>query len=355
MSSAKPDATRAKASGKATSAPRKPAPLIPEHKKYVYRPSQMNAFVQNIVTSARAKKLEILVPRTPYATIKLVHTLCSASQLNYWSPECEKALNQCLPLREHNKAFLSHNLFVTMIGTVVARALEQATRGCDDTLDLLSDRYYVRSIACHDSSKTSKTESAAYAGIMAVHIEKEALFMNEKKRDLLNKYYGAKQTEKEVKNCSLNKLYSDTEDLTTPMANFGFKHHYEMNNHHPEHFPGGEMDDIHLVEAIVDGLACIFERNKDHTDVQSWLKMYYVERFKGSNKDLAQNIIEALKLYITVADYETLQKFRKSISDIIGESIPWSHVVMTDCCNPKSAQDSHVSERDLASCFSMKK
>lgn len=355
MASTKPLATGTRASAKDTGAPPKPAPLIPEHNKYVYKPAQMNAFVQDIVTNARTKKVAIDVPTTPYGTIKLVHTLCTAAKANVWSRECEKALVDGLPLREHHKAFLSHNMFVTMIGAVVARALEQATRGGEDTLDLLADRYYVRSIACHDSSKTSTIEAGAYSGIMAVHMEKEALVANAKKRHQLNKRCGTNQTDEETKACSLDKLYTDTDAVTTAMANFGFKHHYEKNPHHPEHFPGGKMDAINLVEAIVDGLACIFERNKDHKDVHSWLEMYYISRFKGHNKELAQNIIGALKFYITDADYKALEAFRRSIFSIIGESIPWSRVIMTECCNYKTDKDDHVPARVFTSCFSMKK
>lgn len=180
--------------------------------------------------------------------------------------------------------------------------------------------------------------------------------MNVKKWHQLNKSYGSNQTEEEAKACSLDKLYTETDALTTAMANFGFKHHYEMNPHHPEYFPGGEMEDMNLVEAIVDGLACIFERNENHTDVHSWLKMHYADRFKGRNKELAQNIIEALKNYITDADYKALETFRRSIFSIIGESIPWSHVMMTGCCNHKTGhdRDNHVPACDFASCFSMK-
>lgn len=350
MASTKPP--RTEASAKATGAPLKPAPLIPEHKQYIYKPAPMNRHVQDILSRAHAQKVKIDVPKTTYATSKLVHTLCSAAKANIWSPECEKALVESLPVREHHKAFLSHNMFVTMIGAVVARALEEATRVCEDTLDLLADRYYVRSIACHDASKTSTIEAAAYAGIMAVHIEKEALALNQRKRHKLNKRYGSKQTEDEVKYCSLDSMYTDTESLTTAMANLGFKHHYEKNPHHPEHFPVGKMNDMNLVEAIVDGLACIFERNKNHTDVHSWLEMYNVDRFQGSNKNLAQNIIEALKIYITDADYKALEGFRRSIFSIIGESIPWSHVMMTECCTQETGQDTHVPVvRDFTSCF----
>lgn len=330
------------------------APLIPEHNKYMCKPARMAKAVSEIVKSARAKKVKLDVPTTPHRTVKLVHALCSAANANVWSPECEKALVESLPVREHHKAFLSHNMYVTMIGAVVARALEQATRDCEDTLDLLADRHYVRSIACHDSSRTSTVEAAAYSGIMAIHMEKEALLANTKKQHQCGKRHGSGQTGEEAKVSTLDKLYTDTDALTTAMANFGFKHHFDTNPHHPEHFPGGEMNDMNLVEAIVDGLACIFERNKSHTDVRSWLKMYHIDRFKGPNKELAQNIIEALKLYITDADYKAIDAFRGSIVSIIGESIPWSRVTMTEGCDPKTDQD-HAPVHDLTSCFSMQK
>ncbi|TKS75731.1 hypothetical protein D9C73_010108 [Collichthys lucidus] len=285
-------------------APQKPAPLIPEYRKYIYKPALMTTAAQEITKSARTKKVKINVPTTPYATTKLVHALCSAAKANVWDAECEKILAERLPLREHHKAFLSHNMFVTMIGAVVARALEQGTRGCEDAPDLLANRHFVRSIACHDSSKTSTIEAAAYSGIMAVHLEKEALVSNAKKP------HGQKDA-----SCSLNKLYTDIEALTTAMANFGFKHHYENNPHHPEHFHEGEMGDMNLVEAIVDGLACIFERNKTHTDVHSWLSLYYIDRFKGRNKASARKIMEALKLHITGADYKALEDFRRRTMD----------------------------------------
>ena len=327
--------TRAKASAKATVIPLKPSPLIPEQKRYVYKPSAMTASVQDVVKFAQSNGVKIDVPQTPYATTKLVQTLCSVKESGLWNRNCERALIEHLPLREHHAAFLSHNMFVTMIGVVVARAIEQATSGWEDTLDLLANRYYVRSIACHDSSKTSAMEAVAYSGIMAVHIEKDNLVDKVKKQTLINKRYGGGQTEEEKKASTLEKFYTDPNTLTTPMANFGFKHHYENNPHHPEHFTNGEIPDINLVEAIVDGLACIFERNKTHTDVNSWLNIYYVDRFTGHNKDLAQYIIEALKNYITNADYKALETFRMSIFSIIEEHIPF-----TVCrnCNPDKAK-----------------
>ena len=40
----------------------------------------------------------------------------------------------------------------------------------------------------------------------------------------------------------------------------------------------------------------------------------------------------ALRIYVTDADYETLSVFRKSVASIIGESVPWSAVLMSDSC-----------------------
>ena len=216
------------ASTKTPVRPLKPAPLIPERKRYVYEPSLMTAAVQDVVKFAQSNRVKIYVPQTSYATAKLVQTLCSVKESGFWNRTCERALVEHLPLREHHGAFLSHNMFVTMIGAVVARALEQATSGHEDTLDLLADRYYVRSIACHDSSKTSAMEAVAYSGIMAVHIEKDTLVDSIKKRPVLNRHYGGR-TEEEIKASILEKFYIDPNALRAPMANFGFKHHYENN------------------------------------------------------------------------------------------------------------------------------
>lgn len=352
MASSEPT-SRTTVYGEDTAAPTKPAPLVPDHKKYFYKPAPMNVSTQEIVRSAHVEKIKIDVPATLYATGKLVHALCSAARANIWSPECEKALVDNLPLREHHMALLSHNMIVTMIGAMVARALEQATRDCKDTLDLLADRYYVRRILCHDSSKTSTIEAAAYAGIMAIHMDKEIVVANAKRGQRLSKRCGSSHTKKDGKASSLDKLYTDTDSLLTPMANFGFKHHYEKNPHHPEHFPRREIDDMSLVEAIVDGLACVFERNKNHTDVHSWLNMYYVSRFVGQGKTLAQSIIQALKLYITNADYKALEAFRVSIFSIIGESIPSCRVTTTECCSAETGQDDGGVLHDFRSRFSV--
>lgn len=283
----------------------KPSPLIPKRNMYVYKPSPMTTNIQQILGP---KPWLVELPETKYATHRLVSALSFADSINAWDDKCEDALRSCLPIREHHKAFLSHTMYVTMIGALVARALEQATYHTKKPLDLLADRYYVRSIATHDSSKTSRTEALAYSGIIAVHMDSE-------------RGGGRKWTPSEL---------CDTGAVLRDFADIGFVHHYGANPHHPEYYKGEQMDDISLVEAIVDGLACIFERNKNHTDVHSWLAMYHIKRFDGPNAELAKRIMNALMAHITETDYNVLTTFRNSISLLIGESQPWSQI----CCTP---------------------
>lgn len=314
----------------------RPEPLIPERNMYVYKPSPITNALHNI-QGYKARKTQDpeasteRAPETRYAVDKLVHALCTAAVRSKWNDVCENALTDHLPIREHHKALLSHKLYVTMVGALVARALEQATFHTKNPLDLLADRYYIRSITSHDSSKTSKVEAAAYSGIIAVH-------MDQKKAQ---GRYRTGWTPSDV---------CDTDDVLRRFANIGFVHHYENNPHHPEHYKGKQMDDIALVEAIVDGLACIFERNKQHSDVKSWLAMYTITRFKDQNAALAESIMLALGTYITDVDYKVLQTFRESISLLIGESDPWSRI----CCDPSRVKDINppsVPRKDFTSCF----
>ena len=355
MAYAKPHTTRPSASAK-DMANKDPGtqviiqPLIPEHNQYLYLPKSIMESTRDIVGACNKRKLKIVLPVTPHTTSKLVHVLCSAAGANVWPDECEEALRACLPLREHHKALLSHTMFVTMIGTLVARALEQDTRNSGNTLDLLADRHYVRSIMCHDSSKTSKMEATAYAGIMAVHMEMNALADKAKERQAPNQRCGSKLSQEDTRAHSWDNIYRDPDALITPMANFGLKHHYKENPHHPEHFTqGGAMCDMNLVEAIVDGLACIFEGSKGHKDVHSWLDMYKVERFRDArNKNSAREILEALKTHVTEDDYKALSIFRWSIDAIVGESPLWSRVNMDACCTHTVNKGD---QRDLLSCY----
>lgn len=138
-------------------------------------------------------------------------------------------------------------MFVTMIRAVVARALQEATAHSKLTLNLLADRYYVRNILCHDSSKTSPVEASAYSGIFAVHLEME--YMEQCNKRARSK--GVKSLDDHVsprtKDATLGTMYAKSGDILTTMANLGFKHHYENNSHHIEHFEGGAMDELNLV------------------------------------------------------------------------------------------------------------
>ncbi|KAK5613634.1 hypothetical protein CRENBAI_018493 [Crenichthys baileyi] len=247
--------------------------LIPKSDQYVQKPSPMTAVARDILWHVSTKNAKVGAPATRHFTWKLVNALCSSTQANLWTSECKEALAQQLPLREHHRALLSHSMFVTMIGTLVARALAQGTSAGKEKLDLLSDRYYTRNLVCHDSSKTSVMEASTYLGIIAMYIEKRAADEREKKRALCYARTGGKQGTLSV---------------------IQFKHQYEKNPHHPQFFTRDVMNHFNLVEAIVDGLACIIERNNMHMDIGSWLDMYWAERFHGDNKLLAQNVLSAL-------------------------------------------------------------
>nr|BBA49225.1 hypothetical protein [Oryzias latipes] len=299
---------------------------------------------------------------------KLVHVMANAALLREqkvlraeesWNREFENALANYLPVREHHVAFLTHNMVVTMIGAVVARALEQATRsgaakrlgdGADEselrglTLDLLADRHYVRNIACHDCSKTSEVEDVAYSGIMAVNMTRALLEESFKRRCRLSGSPTGSKTDDS---------YKDHATMTAPMANIGFRHHYENNQHHPEHYTNSDkrMPGVYVVEAVVDGLACVFERVKP-PHVKAWLGMFSKERFPHpQNKDLARMVLDALQEYITDADYTALEAFRASVFAITGESCPWARVSMTSCCDHRPLEGDRYSEKDLSTYF----
>lgn len=316
-------------------------PLIPEAKRYRYSAKKLTQHLNNVIALCQSKGLKIDPPQG-YITAKLVYALCVASEKGIWTDVCENALVEALPLREHHKSFISHNMFVTTIGTLVARALERATKG---SLDLLADRYYVRGLACHDSSKTSATEASAYAGIMAVHME-DCLIRSNLATDRVRFKSTYKHTPSQNHLCDV-----DTAAAKSMMANFGFKHHYKTNPHHPEHFPDGRMYDMNVVEAIVDGLACAFELQLYTTHID-WLGSYRVERFKdASNKELAKGIILSLKQVITESDFKALLDFRTLVFSLVGESLPWEYVKMTECCI--YAPSSDVPVQNMSQHFSL--
>lgn len=296
-----------------------PYPLIPERNRYVFNFKRIQMKFEELKNACKRRKLNI--PETKYPTHKLVHLLSTLAQRSdkkdTWDDKCEEILATQLPLREHHRALISHSVMVTVIGAIAARALEEATwRNCSRPLDLLADRYYIRDILCHDSSKTSAVEAAAYSGIMAVHMELKEI------GDGVNAQ--AATAHRDV----------DIPQVLTSMANVGFKHHYEHNKHHVEYYNGEEMSDMSVIEAIVDGLACVFERSKDHKNVADWIGMYRTDKFRNHkrNKALADNVLKILAQYVTGYDYEQLMQLRGVLFNVVGESTPWSYVKMDACC-----------------------
>lgn len=369
MASSKP--TKAKSTKNPTREKQLPGPMIPERNRYRYKPTPTNAATARVLKEVRPvdvrKSISDSMPEDTDEICKLVHVLASSASLREqnivnetkpWKAEFERALANHLPVREHHVAFLTHNTIVTIIGAVVARGLEQATRDvavnklgveADEaevrmlTLDLLADRYYVRNIACHDSSKTSAVENAAYAGIMAVNMQGAVLKDSFRRRSKVN-----------GQESRMDRIYKKPELLTTPMANIGFKHHYENNPHHPEHYASTRdkrMPDVYVVEAVVDGLACVFERTKP-ADVKQWLEMFNEDRFPHpENRRLAHTVLSALRDYLTDADYKALEAFRDAVFAITGESCVWECVTMTGRCDHKPLTGDSYSKLDISTYF----
>ncbi|MEQ2188914.1 hypothetical protein GOODEAATRI_019881 [Goodea atripinnis] len=252
----------------------------------------MTAVAHDILRHVHTKNAKFRAPATRYPMWKLVHALCSSAQANCWTSGCEEALVQQLPLREHHRPLLSHTMFVTMIRTL-----------------------------------TSIMEVSAYWGILAMHIEKQAADKREQKRALFLTWKGGVHPPRDAK-----PSYSDLtmREIMLAMANFWFRHHYENNPHHPQNFTRGVMNHVNLIEAIVDGLTCIFERNKMHTDIGSWLDTYRIQGFHEDNRPLARNVLSALQQHITPADYGVLLTFQSAVFSFLRESIPWSSVSMTE-------------------------
>lgn len=292
------------------------APLIPERLAYKYNRAMMEKHYNTLLAISKAhhgSHSDVTAKR--YLTANLVELICSLYGMKLSETEhgkCDEAVKQCLPVREHNAAFLTHSMFVTMVGMVVARALEQANAALEPEKtwdDLLLDRYYVRNIATHDSSKTSAMETAAYSGIMAYFIEKDHATQRGQVESPHHKGIAA-------------------DDILTPMANHGLRHHYMNNSHHPEHNNRGLMTNLDVIEAVVDGLACRLERNNDFRTAEDWIDGYFVSRFPhGNNRDFAQCVLNVLKRYVTDADFKALIEFRRSVHAITGTYVPWGHPV----------------------------
>lgn len=324
MASRRPPSSRSAARGNAAGdsavPPESIAPLIPQRLAYTYNRTKMLQHYNELL--AISKKHRVGYDEKPklYLTADLVDLICLLRGLNLSEAEhakCEQAAQECLAVREHNAAFLTHSMFVTMVGMVVARALEQANvdSASDEDerwIDLLLDRYYARRLATHDSSKTSAVETTAYAGIMSFFMEK-------------------RQSEAQgLKKCPHHR-HIDEDTVLTIMANHGLHHHYTVNSHHPEHNNGASMSNMDVIEAVVDGLACMLERRTQIDTSAKWIEGYYVTRFSaGPNQDFAKCILNALKVYITDDDFNALVQFRRSVHAITGAFVPWDKVVVTN-------------------------
>lgn len=300
-----------------------PTPLIPKRLAYTYKPGLMSKHYNQLLQISRKHHMGFEPPADTgeYQTVKLVCLICELYKKQCADEECDEAVKACLPVREQNVAFMTHSMFVTMVGAIVARALEQASVDASDgepTLDLLTNRYYVRKIVTHDSSKTSKIETAANSGIMAFFMEQDAEEKATKTRSGHPVGY----------NPHVN--IKDTDGVLTAMANHGFRHHYIQNDHHPEHNGGASMSELAVIEAIVDGLACVLERSTFHDSASTWLCMYNVNRFRHKeNHKLATCVLGALRQYITDADYSALITFRDAVHALTGTYVSWKPIKMT--------------------------
>ncbi|KAL3977646.1 CD58 antigen [Sarotherodon galilaeus] len=298
---------------------RLPAPLIPERLAYVYDQALMKEHYNKLlkISKAHRMKFEPVTDERGYQTANLVTLICRLCEKRHGADECEDAMKACLPIREHHVALLTHTMFVTMVGTIVARALEQASVGVTDSpwSDLLADRYYVRDLLIHHSSKTSDIESTAYSGIMAYFMEKEAIEAQAKKGGLKYDHHA----------------HIDGKTVLTAMANQGFYHHYTRNPHHPEHKGSAEMNEPAVIEAVVDGLACILERGNEEelNTALDWIGKYKTIRFPHeSNSTFAGCVLNALKQYITDIDFKLLMNFRRAVHALTGTYVAWGRVEM---------------------------
>ena len=142
-------------------------------------------------------------------------------------------------------------------------------------------------------------------------------------------------------------------ELKTMMANFGFKHHFEHNRHHPEHYCGKSMADIQVVHAVVDGLACILER-KHVSSIKQWLDTFHAGGLRGRNLTLVQAVLQALDETLTETDFLNLTDFKRTIQMLIGESPVWSQIVMSVACK-KNAPGTEEAITDFTHCCFTKK
>lgn len=106
------------------------APLIPKRLAYKYDHDLMQEHYDNLLTILKAHHAaHCNVTPKRYQTANLVTLICRLYEKNLPEEEhdqCDEAVKKCLPVREHHAAFMTHSMFVTMVGMIVARALEQA-------------------------------------------------------------------------------------------------------------------------------------------------------------------------------------------------------------------------------------
>ena len=119
---------------------------------------------------------------------------------------------------QHFKQVLRHRRWINHIFLYIAHALTYEDR------EILYDR-----ILRHDLSKFSTIESIGYA----IKFHRKNAAKKEKEKRCWEK---------------------------------ALKHHYELNDHHPQHYEDGNMEQHALIESIIDMLACRIERDVTQHD-----------------------------------------------------------------------------------------
>lgn len=317
---------------------------IQESLRYTKKPLTTTWCANDVIQHVRTRYPEVRLPITDHPTWKLVYALSSAAQNNCWTPNLEDMLGKLLPLREHHMAVLSHNMFVTMIGTVVALAFEKGPSKRGEKLNLLNNRYYVRNILSHDSSKTSIMEATICSGIMAMHIDKRTADEHAKMQASCHAQKGDDESPHDGK-----PSYDDNtvHEITTAMANMGVQHFRQTNSCHRQDFTAPRMNHVKLIETIVNDLARAFEIRDTHTDVDSWLDMVNLEKLHEDNKQQAQKFLSVLRKQITWDDYCNLLTFRLAVKCLLGKSLPGSYVTMMEEFNQVPADPNQAHPQDL--------
>ena len=253
---------------------------------HIYQPAKVQQLWERI-----AKKPGI---KTQHKTTILSEALTRIAKSGKWNDACEEALTTGLPVEHHHRATVKHCIYVQIIGLLVSRCIKDFEEG---NVSLLKDRLYVRELMCQNLSKTSKVQVSAYSGIMAIFMERNNI-------------------REGVSSISHNPgLVSDqdVQKLTTRLAEIGLpdEHHHESTH----------LELRVVVEMIVNGLACILERSDEHTDKDSWLKMFAMERFQHPNKSTALRAMEAISTKLTEEDYNRLMTLKTLLCDLLGDTL----------------------------------